>query len=108
MRHEYRTQAQQDAVQGTQRRCFPARSIKDQQLMLEKKRFGDDGAGTSRSHDLDDRDDQVSHQDEPIAHAANNGLRKSMTQPPTAAESQFAMDRQFPARHGDNGPVAFP
>jgi hypothetical protein len=48
-------------------------SCEDQQLMLEKKRFGDDGAGTSRSHDLDDRDDQVSHQDEPIAHAANNG-----------------------------------
>jgi hypothetical protein len=41
--------------------------------MLQKKRFGDDCAGTSRSHDLDDRDDQVSHQDEPIAHAANNG-----------------------------------
>jgi hypothetical protein len=41
--------------------------------MLQKKRFGDDGAGTTRSHDLDNRDDQMSHQGEPIAHAANNG-----------------------------------
>jgi len=57
---------------ATERRCFPARSIQDQQLMLQKKRFGDDRAGTSRSHDPDDRDDQVSHQDEPIAHAPND------------------------------------
>jgi hypothetical protein len=71
-RHEYRTQTQQDAVQGTERRCFSARSIQDQQLMLQKKRFGDDRAGTSRSHDPDDRDDQVSHKDEPIAHAPND------------------------------------
>ena len=40
--------------------------------MLQKKQFGDDRAGTSRSHDLDDRDDQVSHKDEPIAHAPND------------------------------------
>jgi hypothetical protein len=40
--------------------------------VLQKKRFGDDRAGTSRSHDLDDRDDQVSHKDEPIAHAPND------------------------------------
>ena len=33
MRHEYRAQAQHDAVQGTQRRCFLARSIQNQQLM---------------------------------------------------------------------------
>jgi hypothetical protein len=40
--------------------------------MLQKKRFGDDRAGASRSHDPDDRDDHVSHQVEPIAHASND------------------------------------
>jgi NAD(P)-dependent dehydrogenase (short-subunit alcohol dehydrogenase family) len=29
-------------------------------------------AGTSSSHDPDDRDDRVSHKDEPIAHAPND------------------------------------
>jgi hypothetical protein len=40
--------------------------------MLQKKRFGDDRAGTPRDNDPDDRDDQVSQQDEPIAQALND------------------------------------
>ena len=48
--------------------------------MLQKKRFGDDYAGTARSHDPDDRDDQVSHHDDPIAHAANNGRGRLRSQ----------------------------
>jgi hypothetical protein len=60
-RQEYRTQTQQDAVQGTERRGSLTRSIQDQQLMLQKERFGDDRAGTSRSHGPNSRDDQVSH-----------------------------------------------
>ncbi len=70
--------------------------------MLQKERFADDRAGTCGSHDPDDRDDQVSHQDEPIAHAANNGwgrgVRKSMTQSSTAADLQFAMDTMLLTR----------
>ena len=55
-RHEYRTQTQQDTVEGVERRCLLSSSVQDQQLMLQKKRFGDDCAGTSRSHSLDGRD----------------------------------------------------
>jgi hypothetical protein len=40
--------------------------------MLQKKRFGSDCGGTAGSHGSDRRDDQMSHQDEPIPHAANN------------------------------------
>jgi hypothetical protein len=40
--------------------------------MLQKKRFGNDCAGTARSHGPENRDDQVSHQDEPIPHAGND------------------------------------
>jgi hypothetical protein len=40
--------------------------------MLQKKRFGNDCAGTAGSHGSDRRDDQVSHQDEPIPHTAND------------------------------------
>src|SRR5579862_5632340 len=79
------------------RRCLLSSSVQDQQLMLQKKRFGDDCAGTPRSHSPDRRDDEMSDQDEPIPHAATmaavGGVRKSMTQSPTAAELQFAMDR---------------
>jgi hypothetical protein len=95
-RHEYRTQTQQDTIEGVQRRCLLSSSVQDQQLMLQKKRFGDDCAGTPRSHSPDGRDDEMSDQDEPIPHAATmaavGGVCKSMTQSPTAAELQFAMD----------------
>jgi hypothetical protein len=40
--------------------------------MLQKKRLGDDCAGTAGSHGPDRRDDQMSHQDEPIPHTAND------------------------------------
>ena len=40
--------------------------------MLQKKRFGNDCAGTAGSHGSDRRDDQMSHQDEPIPHTAND------------------------------------
>jgi len=70
-RHERRAQAQQETVQGAQLRCLLSRSIQDQQLMLHKKRFGDDCTGTARSHGPDRRDDQMSDQDEPIPHTAN-------------------------------------
>jgi hypothetical protein len=40
--------------------------------MLQKKRFGDDCAGTAGSHGPDRRDDQMSYQDEPIPHPAND------------------------------------
>ena len=49
-----------------------ASSTRNQQLMPQKERFGDDRAGTSRNHDPEDRDDQVSHKDEPIADAPND------------------------------------
>jgi hypothetical protein len=63
---------EQDAVEGAELRRLLSRSIQDQQLLLQEKRFGDDGAGTARTHDPDRRDDQVSHQNEPIAHTAND------------------------------------
>jgi hypothetical protein len=40
--------------------------------MLQKKRFGDDCAGTAGSHGPDRRDDQMNYQDEPIPHTAND------------------------------------
>ncbi len=40
--------------------------------MLQKKRFGYDCAGTAGSHGSDRRDDEMSHQDEPIPHTAND------------------------------------
>ncbi len=40
--------------------------------MLQKKRYGDDCAGTAGSHGPDRRGDQISHQDEPIPHTAND------------------------------------
>ena len=52
-RHEHCAQAQQDTVQGAQLRCLLSRSIQDQQLMLQKKRFGNDRAGTAGSHGSD-------------------------------------------------------
>jgi len=36
--------------------------------MLQKKRFGDDGAGAAGSQVPDRRDDQMSYQEEPIPH----------------------------------------
>jgi hypothetical protein len=48
--------------------------------MLQKKRFGNDRAGTSRSHDPDNCDDQVSQQDKPIAHAANDDSGRGLSQ----------------------------
>ena len=71
-RHEHCAQAQQDSVQCAEPRRLLSRSIQDQQLMLQKKRLGDDCAGTAGSHGSDRRDDQMSHQDEPIPHTANN------------------------------------
>jgi len=71
-RHEHCAQAQQDTVQGAQLRCLLSRSIQDQQLMLQKKRFGNDCAGTAGSHGSDRRDHQMSHQNEPIPHTAND------------------------------------
>jgi hypothetical protein len=53
--------------------CRQASSTRNQQLMLQKKRFGNDCAGTAGSHGSDRRDDQMSHQDEPIPHTANDG-----------------------------------
>jgi len=40
--------------------------------MLQKKRFGNDCAGTARSDGPDRCYDQMSYQDEPIPHAANH------------------------------------
>jgi hypothetical protein len=40
--------------------------------MLQKKRFGDESARTPRSHGPDRRDDEMSHQYEPVPHAANH------------------------------------
>jgi hypothetical protein len=71
-RHEYRTQSEQDAVKGPQLRGPFSRSIQNQQLVLQENRFGGDRTGTTGGDDPDDRDDQVSKQDEPIAHAAND------------------------------------
>jgi hypothetical protein len=59
-RHEYRTQTQQDTVKGVERRRLLSSSVQDQQLMLQKERFGDDCAGTPRSHSPDRRDDEMS------------------------------------------------
>jgi hypothetical protein len=71
-RHEHSSQGQQDTVQGAQLRCLLSRSIQDQQPMLQKKRFGDDYAGTAGSHGPDRRDDEMSYRDEPIPHTAND------------------------------------
>ena len=40
--------------------------------MLQKKRFGNDRAGTAGGHGSDRRDDQMSHQDKPIPHTKDD------------------------------------
>lgn len=71
-RNEHRAQAQQDSDQCAERRRLHSRSVQNQQLMLQKARFGDDCAGTGRGHGPDRRDNEMSHQGEPIPQAANN------------------------------------
>lgn len=70
--NEHRAQAQQDAVQWAEPRRLLSRSIQDQQLMFQKKRFDNDCAGTARRRGPDRRDNEMSYQDEPIPHAVNN------------------------------------
>lgn len=98
-RHEHCAQAQQDTVQGAQSRCLLSRSIQDQQLMLQKKRFGNDCAGTAGSRGSDRRDDQMSHQDEPIPHTANDDRagRKLQDYEPVADCVRISI------RHGHDG-----
>ena len=63
--------------------------------MLQKKRFGNDRAGTAGGHGSDRRDDQMSHQDEPIPHAANDdgAWRKLQGYQPIANCGRLAIRR---------------
>jgi hypothetical protein len=70
--YEYRTRTQQDSVQGAQPRGLLSRTVQDQQLMLQEKRFGNDGAGTAWGDGPDRCYDQMSYEDEPIPHTAND------------------------------------
>jgi len=64
--------------------------------MLQQKGFADDCARAARSHGSDHRDDQMSHQDEPISHTANDdrGWRPSQGYEPIADCAKLSI------RHG--------
>jgi hypothetical protein len=58
------TQTKQEAVQGPQRRGLLSRTVQNQKLMRQKKRFGNDCAGTAGSDGPDRCYDQMSYQEE--------------------------------------------
>jgi hypothetical protein len=66
--------------------------------MLQKKRFGDDCAGTAGSHGPDRRDDQMNYQDEPIPHTANDDRAGRTLQgyEPGYARDRLERDRELP------------
>ena len=55
-----------------QPRGLLSRTVQDQHLMLQQKRFGNDGAGTAWGEGPDRCYAQMSYEDEPIPHTAND------------------------------------
>ena len=72
--HEQRGQRDQDAIERSQIRRSLSRSITDQKLMFEEKRFRGDGAYATWAEQLRERDEQVDGQDEQISHRANRNI----------------------------------
>jgi hypothetical protein len=57
---------------ATQPRGLLSRTVQNQQLMFQKKRFGNDRAGTARGDGSDRCYDQMSDQEEQIPHTGND------------------------------------
>ena len=57
-----------DPIPGLQHRRSQSRSIKDDELVFEEQRFGDDRPGAPRSTQANDRDNQVNKQGDYVAH----------------------------------------
>ena len=68
--HQACAEARNDSVDRPKVRRSRPRPIKNQQLMFEQKRLGDNGTSAARSEDFDDRGDEMDEKDGQVAHLA--------------------------------------
>jgi len=67
--HEERTHAGDHAFSEVEMGCTAPGTIEDEQLLLDKHRFGDHGTRTAGTGELGDRRQQMKKQDGQVAHA---------------------------------------
>ena len=77
---EQRAQAEQEAIRGGEIWSLLPGSVQDEQLMLEQERLGDDRTETVWSGHLHDRDDRMSHEDQPLPHAGEHDRTRPCSQ----------------------------
>ena len=65
---EQRQQSEHESIKGVQGRRTPTRTAANDHVMLEEQRFGDDGADTAGAGELGQGDDQLSREENQIAH----------------------------------------